>query len=157
MVARFAGGGSASSVTSGWADGIGSASTFSFPTGIASSPVDGTLYVADNMNNIIRRISPTGTRNAIFTNFLTFELIYFTSSGVVTRLAGGGSAGGVASGSIDGTGSTAKFWLPFGVAVSSSGTVYVSDCNNNLIRTLSPTGTDIAILSKARYFSVVVT
>ena len=53
---------------------------------------------------------------------------------MVTRLAGGGSAGGVASGSVDGTGSAAKFWYPFGIAVSTSGTVYVADQNNQLVR-----------------------
>ena len=60
--------------------------------------------------------------------------------GVVTRLAGGGSGGGVASGSIDGTSSAAMFNYPFSVAVSSSGTVYVADTYNHLIRMISPTG-----------------
>ena len=61
-------------------------------------------------------------------------------TGVVTRLAGGGSAGGVVGGSVDGTGSAAMFDNPSGVAVSTLGTVYVADTNNNLIRTISPTG-----------------
>ena len=61
--------------------------------------------------------------------------------GDVTRLAGGGSAGGVAAGSVDGTGSAARFSIPTGVAVSTSGTVYVGDNGNNLIRMISPTGT----------------
>ena len=59
---------------------------------------------------------------------------------MVTRLAGGGSAAGVASGSVDGTGSAAMFNNPSGIAVSSSGTVYVADRSNNLIRMISPTG-----------------
>ena len=64
--------------------------------------------------------------------------------GVVTRLAGGGSAGGVASGSIDGTGSAARFNYPYGMAVSTSGTIYVADHGIHLIRMISPTG--IAVL-----------
>ena len=60
--------------------------------------------------------------------------------GVVTRLAGGGSAGGIISGSVDGTGSSALLYSPFGVAVSATGIVYVADYNNNLIRMISPTG-----------------
>ena len=60
--------------------------------------------------------------------------------GVVTRLAGGGSAGGVATGAVDGTGSAATFNFPRGVAVSTSGTVYVGDSFNHLIRMISPTG-----------------
>ena len=61
--------------------------------------------------------------------------------GVVTRLAGGGSAGGTASGSVDGTGSAAKFRYPYGVVATTSGVVYVADTGNNLIREISPTGT----------------
>ena len=64
--------------------------------------------------------------------------------GVFTRLAGGGSAGGAASGSIDGTGSAAMFNNPVGVTVSTLGTVYVSDTDNNLVKMISPTGTQIA-------------
>ena len=61
--------------------------------------------------------------------------------GVVTRLAGGGSVDGVASGSVDGTGSAAMYDSPSGVAISSSGTVYVVDRYNNRIRMISPAGT----------------
>ena len=61
--------------------------------------------------------------------------------GDVTRLAGGGSAGGVVAGSEDGTGSAARFNAPSGVAVSTSGTVYVAEYGNRLIRMISPTGT----------------
>ena len=60
--------------------------------------------------------------------------------GVVTRLAGGGSPSGVISGSIDGTVSVAMFSSPNGIAVSTSGTVYVADTSNNLIRMISPAG-----------------
>ena len=59
---------------------------------------------------------------------------------MVTRLAGGGSVGGVSAGSVDGTGSAARFFLPIGIAVSTLGTVYVADSGNNLIRTISPAG-----------------
>ena len=64
---------------------------------------------------------------------------------MVTRFAGGGSTTGVAGGSIDGTGSVATFFHPFGIAVSTSGTVYVADNDNHLIRVISPTGTDIVL------------
>ena len=49
-------------------------------------------------------------------------------------------AGGVSSGRIDGTVSAAMFTNPSGIAVSTSGTVYVADTFNNLIRTISPSG-----------------
>ena len=62
-------------------------------------------------------------------------------AGVVTRLAGGGSAGGVSTGSVDGVGSAARFSSPTGISVDSVGNVYVADSGNNLIRKISPTGT----------------
>ena len=62
----------------------------------------------------------------------------------MTRLAGGGSAGGVAAGSIDGTGSAAKFYSPYKLCIDTMGTVYVADTENHLVRMISPTGTIIA-------------
>ena len=62
-------------------------------------------------------------------------------AGVVTRLAGGGSAGGVTPGSVDGVGSVARFYVPYGLSVDSVGNVYVADSSNLLIRTISPSGT----------------
>ena len=69
-------------------------------------------------------------------------------AGVVTRLAGGGSAVGVASGSVDGVGSAAMFNSPFlGISVDSVGNVYIADTDNHLIRAISPTGTGWMCLS----------
>ena len=66
----------------------------------------------------------------------------------MTRLAGG-----VAPGSVDGSGSAARFNNPSGIAVSTSGTVYVTDTSNNLIRTISPTGLNLNFSAAAvRYF-----
>ena len=135
---RLAGGGSAGGVASGSVDGAGSAARFYHPSGVAVSS-SGTVYVADRFNHLVRMISPTGTVPLFYLDLCALIYISFIL-GVVTRLAGGGSAGGVASGSIDGTGSAAVFYWPIGVAVSSSGTVYVADYGNHLIRMISPTG-----------------
>ena len=62
----------------------------------------------------------------------------------MTRLAGGGSAGGRAGGSIDGTGSAAMFYRPQYLCIDTMGTVYVADSSNNLVRMISPTGTILA-------------
>ena len=48
-------------------------------------------------------------------------------------------------GSSDGAGSAALFNVPAGTAVSTSGTVYVADSSNSLIRMISPTGTTMAL------------
>ena len=98
----------------GSADGTGSAARFSLPRAVAVDSA-GTVYVADGVNNTIRTITP---------------------GGVVTTLAGlAGSPGGV-----DGTGSGARFNAPSGIAVDSTGTVYVADGNNHTIRKIAPGG-----------------
>ena len=97
----------AGSGTAGFADGTGSSAQFNQPAGVAVDSA-GTVYVADTFNNRIRKI---------------------TSAGVVTTLAGSGTAGFA-----DGTGSSAQFNSPNSVAVDSSGTVYVADTTNNRIR-----------------------
>ena len=56
--------------------------------------------------------------------------------GVVTTFAG--LAG--SSGSVDGTGSAARFFRPGGIAVDSAGTIYVSDQANQNIRQITPGG-----------------
>jgi hypothetical protein len=100
--------------TAGSADGTGTAATFNLPRGISVAS-NGTLYVADTENGIIRAI---------------------TTAGVVTTHAG--SPGG--SGNVDGTSLVARFNTPRGIAVSSTGTVYVADYNNCTIRSVSPGG-----------------
>ena len=99
----------------GSADGTGSAAQFSYPTGVAVD-TNGNLYVTDNGNSTIRKVTPVGT------------------NWVVTTLAGLAGSGG----SADGKGSAARFLLPSGVAVDSAGNVYVADTFDNTIRKGTP-------------------
>lgn len=108
IVTTIAGSGSA-----GWADGFGSNAMFNRPYGIAADS-QGYLYVADESGARIRRVSPTG---------------------VVTTLAGSGALG-----YLDGTGTSAKFNHPDGVAVDAAGNVYVADEVCNAVRKISPSG-----------------
>jgi sugar lactone lactonase YvrE len=102
----------AGSGTSGFSDGTGTAAQFRTPYGVAVDSM-GNVYVADQGNYRIRKISP---------------------SGVVTTLAGSGT-----SGSSDGTGTAAQFRAPYGVAVDSAGNVYVTDYSA-CIKKISPAG-----------------
>jgi sugar lactone lactonase YvrE len=99
--------------TQGFADVTGTAAQFNRPYGVTVD-ASGNGYVADSDNSRIRKISPTGA---------------------VTTLAGSG-----VEGFLDGTGSTARFFIPRGAAVDVSGNVYVADTENNRIRKVSPTG-----------------
>jgi len=102
---------------SGSADGTNSAARFYSPTGVAPN-TNGSLYVSDRDNNTIRQMTPMGT------------------NWVVTTSAG--QAGG--SGSVDGTGSSARFKQPSGVAVDTNGNLYVADSDNHTIRAVTPAG-----------------
>jgi sugar lactone lactonase YvrE len=99
----------------GSADGTNSTARFSYPDGVAVDSA-GNVYVADQVSQTIRKVTPVGT------------------NWVVTTLAGRADT----SGSADGTGSAARFNLPTGVALDSEDNVYVADWNNNTIRKGSP-------------------
>lgn len=107
--------------SSGSAGGTGSTARFNLPHGVAVDSV-GNVYVADDGNATIRKISP---------------------SGVVTTMAGKAGMAGFA----DGWGSATRFGSPGpgdpgprGVAVDLATNVYVADNNNHAIRMVSAAG-----------------
>lgn len=152
---------------SGTNDGLSSAARFSYPSGVAVDRT-GNVYVADSGNNTIRKITPEGqvttlagsagaygdadgtgdiarfngpwdlavdeSGNVYVADVANFTIRKLTAAGVVTTLAG--KAG--EDGNADGTGSTARFNAPSGVALDSAGTVYVADSWNNTIRKIDP-------------------
>lgn len=108
----------------GSADGTNSAARFGSPAGVATDSA-GDVLVADVNNNNIRKIIPVGT------------------NGVVTTLAG------IGPGSADGPGPDARFWNPTGIAVDTSGNVFVADYYNSTIRRIAANGVVSTIVGLA--------
>ncbi len=99
---------------SGFADGPSSSALFNSPLGIAVAP-NGTIYVADSGNHVIRAISAGGT---------------------VTTLAGSAENWG----SENGSGTNARFNGPVGLALDDQESLFVADSNNHTIRRITPDG-----------------
>ncbi len=89
---------------------------FDHPVGVVLDHAGQYLYVADQMNHKIKRIS-------------------MKEDGLVTTFAGTG-----APGNQDGTGTAASFNQPGALAIDRSDNLYVSDARNNSIRKITPSG-----------------
>ena len=152
----------------GYAEGISNAARFSNPTGITADSF-GNVFLADNNNNIIREIAPGGltstfagtdgagsadgtgpnahfnypagiavdaSGNSYVGDYLNDTIRKITPAGVATTLAG---LAGV-PGSADSTNGTARFNNPSGMAMDTSGNLYVADTGNGTIRVVTPVG-----------------
>jgi len=117
-IRRIAAGGTVSTFagsTAGFIDaGTGTSARFDHPSGVAVDS-GGTLYVADEYNHRIRKVTPSGS---------------------VSTVAGSGVAGFA-----DGAAGVAKFLFPTGVALDAVGDIYVADSGNHRIRMIAPDGT----------------
>lgn len=85
---------------------------FNTPSDVEVSP-DGSLYVADTANNVVRKIDPDG---------------------VVTTIAGTGELGYAGDGE---AADEALLNRPYGVALSPSGDLYIADTHNHRIRRIT--------------------
>jgi sugar lactone lactonase YvrE len=106
----------AGGATDGDVDGPGSSAKFRWPIGLAMGS-DGTIYVADSVNNAIRAIAPDAAHT-------------------VSTIAG---MGDLAAGLTNGPGNMATFDDPVAVAVGPDGSVYVADLYNSVIRKVDAT------------------
>jgi hypothetical protein len=93
----------------GYVDGDAASAQFYQPSGIVLDS-DGNLFVADRLNDRIRKITPQGQ---------------------VTTFAGS------TEGYADGMGTNAKFTAPMGLAMTASSEIYVADYVNQRIRKIS--------------------
>lgn len=100
----------------------GSCATFRGPGSIARDK-SGNLYVADTLNQTIRKVTPAGE---------------------VSTLAGSG-----VQGFADGAGASAQFDSPFGLVVDSKGNLYISDQNNSVIRKITQDGNVSTVAGQA--------
>lgn len=102
----------------GSADGTNFTARFNHPVGIVSSGAD--LFVADEFNYAIRKITPVGT-----------NWVVSTIAGSITN-----------SGSNDGVGTNAMFVDPNAIAGINGNTLYVTDGMGDAIRLLTRSGTN---------------
>ena len=147
----------------GFLDGSGDIDQFNVINGI-SIDSNNNIYVADNQNNRIRKITPGGEVSTFagtgvegssddLSNAAQFnrpqsvacyaDIVYVSedyrirkiTSGTVTTLAGTGEQGYV-----DGPGNTAQFYWLRGICLDADGNLYVADQLNTLIRKITPGG-----------------
>ena len=164
VVTTFVGGGPTGPGNGGLVDGSGTAARFNAPAGMAFDG-SGNLYVADEGNNVIRKITPAGVVTTYAGNSSTGHLdgsaltaefaaprglaidgtgnLFVAERGgnCIREIATNGTvttvAGSPTSGSADGTGTAASFNSPSGLAFDASGNLYVVDNGNNLIRKIT--------------------
>jgi sugar lactone lactonase YvrE len=105
-------------------DGKGRAARFQNPSGIVYAPA-GFLYVSDTGNQLIRKVSLKGSVSTV-----------------------AGKAG--EWGSIDATGSRARFSSPRGLCIGSDGSLYIADSRNHTIRRMNSKGQVTTFAGNAR-------
>lgn len=162
----------------GCEDGAGSAARFNAPVAIARG-ADGTLAVADRANSAIRKVTPLGVvttaaggprrsgsedgqgaaarfngprgvaydglGNAFVADAGSSTIRKVTPQGVVSTVAG---LAGV-PGDDDGSGGSARFRRPTGVAVDAAGNVFVTDETSHTIRKVTPDGIVTTVAGQA--------
>jgi DNA-binding CsgD family transcriptional regulator/sugar lactone lactonase YvrE len=99
--------------------------TLDSPIGLALD-VQGNLYIADALNNRIRKVDSRGT---------------------ITTVAGSGEIG---DGGDGGPAQQASFSIPYGVAVARDGTLVVSDAGNNRLREVTPGQEILAVTASSQ-------
>lgn len=163
-VTTLAGGKTGTGVISGHADdGQGASASFYTPAGVTIDP-QGNVFVADIMDDRIRKVSPSGTVTTLpalivapmgvaanqsgdilvvahddrsMLGFMPryYRVFKMTPAGNVSIVAGG--VGGFA----DGPGPEARFDHASGIAIGLNGDIFVADSSNHRIRKIDPNGT----------------
>ncbi|PWA04341.1 NHL domain-containing protein [Flavobacterium psychrotolerans] len=111
--------------TEGYADGIGTAAKFYYPFNIFLD-THGVLYIADNGNYKIRKMTIDGTVSTVAGSTLGYQ---------------------------DGLASTSQFFQPIGLTVDLDGNIYVGDRFNYKIRKISPNGIVSTVAGSSQGFA----
>ena len=154
--------------------GPATSATLSYPSGVAVD-VEGNLFIADTFNNRIRKVEastgiittiagngignfgrlwgPVGLAIDMSSNLLIADREnncirrIITHTGNITIVAGTGSQGFSGEG---GPATSAIFDKPFGVAVDTSGNIYIADTNNHCIRQVDATTGNVTTVAGNR-------
>ncbi|HEY6454242.1 MAG TPA: immunoglobulin domain-containing protein [Steroidobacteraceae bacterium] len=113
----------------GSSDGSGSAAQFNTPEGIAVNSTGTLIYVADKNNSTIRTVTPAGQ--------------------VMTYAGAAGQAGYL---DVASSPTTARFDGPEDVALDASGTLYIADTQNSVIRMITSAGAVSTLAGTAGQF-----
>ncbi len=160
----------------GSTDATGAAASFFGPMGVATDSA-GNVYVADSLNNIIRKITPAGVVSTLAGTAGVFGStdatgaaasflgpmgvttdnagnIYVTDAGTIRKITPAGVVSTLAGtagvwGHVDGVGAAASFSYLNGVTTDSAGNVYVADTGNHTIRKITPAGVVTTVVGVA--------
>jgi DNA-binding beta-propeller fold protein YncE len=103
--------------------GLGISGQLNYPYGVAVDS-SGNVYIADTSNSRIRKIT--------------------ASTGIISTIAGTGAAGFSGDGN---AATSAQLYNPYGVAVDSSGNVYIADTNTHRIRKITASSGNISTIA----------
>ena len=95
--------------------GLATSAELNYPVGLAVDNANN-VYITDYLNSVIRKVN---------------------TSGIITTVAGNGTAGYSGNG---GTAVSARLNNPRGVAVDAAGNMYIADYGNNVIRKVNASG-----------------
>lgn len=166
--------------TAGYADGPAAAAQFNQPLDIVADAA-GNLFVADNLNHRIRKISVDGQVTTIagngtagFANGTGTAAQFRNPSGLeidkdgnlliadrlnhrVRKVTQAGVtttlAGDGTSGYLDGDAAAARFADPYGITADASGNIFIADLNNHKVRKISTEGKVTSIAGGAKGFT----